>query len=53
MATEKKEDIVIVKFVKGWSIYTIGDIAGFSEKEAENLIKKLEVAVEYKEKATK
>lgn len=49
--TEAK-DLVVVEFVKGHGIYAKGDVAGFSEKEAEALLKEDKngesIAVEFK-----
>lgn len=46
MATEK----TVVKFIKHYSPYVKGDIAGFSPKVAASLVEK-EYAVEHKAKA--
>lgn len=49
-----KADMTIVRFLKGWGIYAVGDVAGFSAEEAERLTTgKDPVAVEHDEKAVK
>ena len=34
-----EKDIVLVEFVKGWTPYVVGEIAGFKKGFAEQLIK--------------
>lgn len=34
-----EKDVVLVEFVKGWTPYVVGEIAGFKKSLAEQLIK--------------